>query len=81
MCVFVSYVRGSWLAASGVDVGIEHTVKIFIRVTAVDESLFQVLDGSVEVAPISGYFISSDNECLYRVRATNFDIYTKVVRN
>ena len=63
--VFVTYIRGSWLPASGVDVGIEHPIEISIRVAIVDKGLFQVLDGSVEDAPIRGYFLSSNNECLY----------------
>ena len=40
MYVFVAHIRGSWLSASGVDVGIEHTVKTSIRVAVVDKGLF-----------------------------------------
>ena len=65
MRVFVTYIRGSWLPASGVNVGIGHLYKVSTRVAIVNEGLFQVLDGSVEDVPIRGYFIGSNNECFY----------------
>ena len=80
--VFVAYIRGSWLPASRVDVGIEHPVEFSIRVAIIDKGLFQVLDGSVEDAPIRRYFIGSNNECFYSfglvtLRAFTFCIWVE----
>ena len=65
MRVFVTFFRQSWLPASGVDVGIKHPIEISFTVAITDKGLFQVLYGSVEGAPIRGYFIGSYNECFY----------------